>query len=169
MKPGLGTLAPMTETPNPRLSPNFDLARLTASDTAREQGIPNQPGPEHLAHLRRLALALEEVQALLGAPLIITSAYRSPQLNAAVGGVPTSRHALGLAADLVCGAYGPPLTVARAIAGSAIAYDQVIHEYGRWVHLGLAPNGETPRRQLLTICSPAAGYLDGLHPCVMGS
>jgi len=150
---------------NPQLSPNFDLARLIASDTARERGIDNQPAPEHLPQLRQLAAALEELQALLGAPLTITSAYRSPQLNAAVGGVPHSRHALGLAADFVCPAFGPPLLVAQAIAASSIVFDQVIHEFGRWVHFGLAPAGESPRRQLLTIRASAEGYLDGLHPC----
>jgi hypothetical protein len=150
---------------NPQLSPNFDLARLTHSDTARERGIPNHPTPEHLPHLRLLAGALEELQALLGAPLAITSAYRSPALNAAVGGVPHSRHALGLAADFVCPGFGSPLEVARAIAASSLVYDQVIHEFGRWVHFGLAPPLEAPRRQLLTICTSAQGYLDGLHAC----
>jgi hypothetical protein len=148
-----------------QLSPNFALARFTASDTARERGLDNQPGPEHLAHLRLLAASLEEVQALLGAPLKISSGYRSPALNAAVGGVPHSLHALGLAADFVCPAFGTPLAVARAIADAPIAFDQVIHEYGRWVHFGLARPGAAPRRQLLTICSSAAGYLDGLHEC----
>ena len=155
----------MPSTLNPQLSPNFDLARLTASDTARERGIPNHPTPAHLPHLRLLAGALEELQGLLGAPITITSAYRSPLLNAAVGGVPHSRHALGLAADLVCPAFGSPLEVAHAIAGSAIVFDQVIHEFGRWVHFGLALPAEGPRRQLLTICTVAEGYLDGLHAC----
>lgn len=150
---------------NPQLSPNFDLARLTYSDTARERGIANHPLSEHLPHLRQLAAALEEVQALLGAPLTINSGYRSPELNAAVGGVPRSLHAQGLAADLVCPAFGTPLEIARAIAASAIVYDQIIHEFGRWVHFGLALPGIAPRRQLLTICSSAEGYLDGLHAC----
>jgi hypothetical protein len=148
-----------------QLSPNFSLARFTHSGTARERGLDNQPGPEHLAHLRLLAAGLEEVQALLGAPLTISSGYRSPALNAAVGGVPHSLHALGLAADFVCPAFGTPLVVARAIAASPIAFDQVIHEYGRWVHFGLARPDAAPRRQLLTICSSVAGYLDGLHEC----
>lgn len=148
-----------------QLSPNFALARFTASDTARERGIANHPGAEHLAHLRLLAQALEQVQALLGAQITVTSGYRSPELNAAVGGVPHSLHALGLAADFVCPAYGAPLAVARAIAASTLDFDQVIHEYGRWVHFGLARPGQAPRRQLLTICGSAAGYLDGLHEC----
>lgn len=148
-----------------QLSPNFALEQFTRSETAQKRGIDNQPEAAHLPALRRLAAVLEQVQALLGAPLTITSGYRSPALNSAVGGVAHSRHALGLAADFVCPAYGSPLRVAQAVAASGIVFDQMIHEYGRWVHFGLAPEGEVPRKQVLTICSSKEGYLDGLHPC----
>lgn len=147
-----------------QLSPNFSLAQLIHSDTANKHGLSNPPLPAHLPNLKRLAARLESVQRRLGHPLIITSAYRSPEVNRLVGGVPRSRHALGLAADIACPAYGTPIEVARALAASRIAFDQVILEYGRWVHFGLAPSGATPRRQLLTIRTAAEGYLDGLQP-----
>ncbi|MBL8382068.1 MAG: peptidase M15 [Burkholderiales bacterium] len=146
-----------------QLSPNFSLEVLVRSDTARRLGIDNQPSRPDLANLRRLAACLEEVRALLDAPLVISSAYRSPALNEAVGGAPGSRHRLGLAADFTCPGFGPPLAVARAIAASPIAFDQLIHEFGRWVHLGLAPAHAQTRRQLLTIRSAALGYEDGLN------
>ena len=148
-----------------RLSPNFTLAQLTHSDTALARGIANQPDQLQIASLTRLAQSLELVMTLLQAPLTISSAYRSPELNAAVGGAPGSRHALGLAVDFICPRYGTPLAVARAIADSALAFDQLIHEYGRWVHLGLAPTGTAQRRQTLTICSAPGGYMDGLMDC----
>lgn len=148
-----------------RLSPNFTLAQLTYSDTALARGITNQPDPLHIAGLVRLAHALESVIALLHAPLAISSAYRCPELNAAVGGAPASRHALGLAADFTCAQFGTPLATARVIADSSLEFDQLIHEYGRWVHLGLAPAATVPRRQTLTICSARGGYLDGLRDC----
>ena len=147
---------------SPKLSPNFSLAQLIHSDTANQHGLSNQPLPAHLPNLKRLAARLESVQRRLGHPLIITSAYRSPEVNRLVGGVPRSRHALGLAADIACPTFGAPIEVARALAASRIAFDQVILEYGRWVHFGLAPAGETPRRQLLTIRSGKEGYFDGL-------
>ena len=148
-----------------RLSPHFTLAQLTHSDIAAKHGINNQPSPDHLANLRRLALLLESIQTLLQHPITISSAYRNPEINRLVGGVPTSRHALGLAADLVCPGFGTPLDVARAIAASGIGLDQVIHEYGRWVHVGLAAEGAVVRGQQLTICTSEQGYLDGLLPC----
>ena len=144
------------------LSPHFTLAQLTHSETALEHGITNSPSLEHLENLQRLAKALEQIQRLLQYPLVISSAYRCLELNRLVGGVPASRHALGLAADFSCPAFGSPLDIARAVAASPIHFDQIIHEYGRWVHFGLAPAGEIERRQLLTIRSAAEGYLDGL-------
>ncbi len=138
---------------------------MTHSDTALTHGLDNRPAPEHLANLRRLAFMLESIQTLLRHPVTITSAYRNPEVNRLVGGVSTSKHALGLAADLVCPAFGLPLDVARAIAASGLGFDQTIHEYGRWVHVGLAMEGVAPRWQLLTICSKDSGYLEGLHAC----
>ncbi len=148
-----------------RLSPNFTLAQLTHSDTALARGIVNLPDQIEIASLMRLAQALELVMSLLRAPLSISSAYRCPELNAAVGGVPGSRHAMGLAVDFTCPQFGAPLATARAIADSALEFDQLIHEYGRWVHLGLAPAASVPRRQTLTICSARSGYVDGLSDC----
>ena len=144
---------------SPRLSSYYTLARLTHSDTGLERGIDNTPPPELLPNLRRLARGLDRVRRLLGHPLLITSGYRSPALNAAVGGVPTSQHAQGLAADFTCPGFGPPLEVARAIRDSGLPFDQCIYEYAEWVHLSFSA---APRRRVLTIYSAGEGYLDGL-------
>lgn len=135
-----------------QLTAHFSLAELTRSDKARELGIANQATPAVAANLRRVAERLEQVRALLGdRPIAVNSAYRCPELNRAVGSRNTSMHLHGLAADIVCPAFGTPLAVSRAIAASAIPFDQVIHEFGRWVHLGLAFDGGPERRQQLTI------------------
>lgn len=148
----------------PPALPQITMAQLLHSDTAVKHGIDNQPPAAHQANLQRLSAALHAIQTLLHRPLAITSAYRNPNVNRLVGGVPASKHALGLAADFVCPAFGTPLEVARTIAASSIAFDQLIHEYGRWVHFGLAPDGTPQRAQLLTIRTRQEGYLDGLLP-----
>ena len=141
-----------------QLTANFTLQDLIASDTAREQGLENLPPAEAIDNLRRLAQGLEEIQGLLAAPLDISSAYRSAAVNAAVGGTATSHHLQGWAADVACPAYGPPLEVALAIGASPIAFDTVILEYGRWVHVSFEPGA---RRRLLSIYGDE-GYHEGL-------
>ena len=143
-----------------QLTDNFSLAQLTFSETAEQKGIDNAAPPEIVGNLRRLANGLEAVQALLGMPLDISSGYRCPELNRAVGGSPTSQHTLGLAADFVCAGFGTPLDVAAAIQASAIEFDQCILEYGRWVHLSFST---APRGRVLSIYNSHDGYLDGLR------
>ena len=144
-----------------QLSPHFSLAELTVSARAKREGINNTPTGQDLDNLRRLAATLEDVRTLLGnRPIIVTSAYRSPALNAATPNASkTSAHRLGLAADFTCPQFGTVTQVARAIANSGVVFDQLIHEYGTWVHLGLSVG--KPRRQLLQI-REGTGYLPGL-------
>jgi len=138
--------------PDEHLSPHFSLTELTASDIARDKGISNAPSPFVVENLRRLAELLEEVRVLLGnRPVHINSGYRSPELNKAVGSSETSMHPFGLAVDFVCPSFGSPLQICRAIAASRLRFDQVIHEFGRWVHIGLGLPGAANRRQQLTI------------------
>jgi hypothetical protein len=144
---------------SPRLSSYYTLARLTHSDTGRSRGIDNTPPEALLPNLRLLARGLDRVRRLLGYPLDISSGYRCPELNAAVGGVPHSQHAQGLAVDFTCPGFGPPLAVARAIRDSEIAFDQCIYEFSDWIHLSFSP---APRRRVLTIYSTQEGYLQGL-------
>lgn len=127
-----------------KLSLHFTLAELTVTDT----GLPNQPAPEHLANLRLTAYGLELVRFELGGfPLIVTSAYRSAGVNKAVGGVPTSAHALGFAADWRSQRYAP-LEAAQRIADSKILFDQLILEGSRRVvHISFDPR---LRRQVLS-------------------
>jgi len=145
--------------PAMQLSPNFSLEQLTYSETAEERGIDNTPPPEIIENLKQLAQGLEALQALLGAPLEISSGYRCAALNEAVGGSSTSQHMQGLAADIACAGFGPPLALARAIQQSGIGFDQCILEYGQWVHLSFS---DARRQRLLTIYDDQEGYLAGL-------
>ena len=143
------------------LSQNFTLESLTFSETAVRKGISNDPTPEQIANLTDLAMALEQVVILLGYPITIHSAFRSPKLNSLIGGSAHSAHMDGFAADFTCGQFGSPLEVCKAIAGSDIPFDQCIWEFKSWTHLSVDPRG---RREVLTATSidGKVAYLGGL-------
>jgi hypothetical protein len=135
-----------------RLSENFSLEELTASETAARKGIDNTPSEDVINNLKRLAAALQEVRALLNhRAILISSGYRSPELNQAVGGSATSDHCKGLAADFICPSYGTPNDIVRAIAASGLSFKQVIREFDKWVHLSIPEEGQEPRKQALII------------------
>lgn len=141
-----------------RLTPHFDLSEFVVSQTASRYSIDNTPSPDIVEALAVTARLLEEVRALLGKPILITSGYRCSLLNLAVGGVPgRSSHTTGHAADFHSPGYGSPLEICKAIEGSSIVYDQLIWEYQSWVHIGWAVQ---PRMMALTI--DAAGTRYGL-------
>lgn len=143
-----------------QLSPHFTLSEFTRSDTANRLKINNNPGPQHLQNLRKLAIALEDIRALLKCPVIITSGYRSPALNTAVEGSSTSSHCFGLAADFHAPGFGSDQAVAKAIAASDLMFDQLIFEQSRthWVHVGIDPR---MRREVLSWRS-GRGYRQGI-------
>lgn len=143
-----------------RLTRNFSLEQLTHSETAERERIDNTPGPDIIKNLRLLAKGLEQVQALIGLPLDISSGYRSPALNRRVGGAKTSQHTQGLAADFTCAEFGAPVDIIKAILDSDIDFDQCILEYAKWVHISFS---KAPRGKVLTIYDSKKGYLDGLR------
>jgi hypothetical protein len=143
-----------------RLSPHFTLSELTVSETAARKGMNNQPaaGSKELSNLTRLAGVLEQVRALVGRPIVVTSGYRSKAVNKAIGGSTTSAHMSGLAADINC----PGLTakqLCQKINASGVQFDQLILEFDSWCHLGLSEG--PPRRQVMTI-RKGTGYMQGI-------
>lgn len=133
------------------LSPNFTLEELIYSEIANRKGLDNTPTEEIKANLVRLARFLEEVRRVLGRPIMINSAYRSPKVNEAVGSKPTSQHCLGCAADIRVPGLTPD-DVIKLILKSNIEYDQVIREFDSWVHISI-PNkfADKPRKNALII------------------
>lgn len=83
-----------------QLSRYFTLENLTYSDTALRQGINNTPDTFSQANLGQLAVLLDQIYDQIG-PFRISSGYRSPELNAAIGGAEGSLHQRGMAADLI--------------------------------------------------------------------
>lgn len=129
-------------TPDPmqRLSKDFRLSEFLKSQTAERRGIDNTPSELVVDNLARLcANVLQPVRDRFG-PVVVSSGYRSPALNAAVGGSPTSQHLQGEAADIEV----PGVTnyaLAKWIAES-LSFDQLILEFytpgkfaSGWVHI----------------------------------
>jgi zinc D-Ala-D-Ala carboxypeptidase len=142
-----------------QLSEHFTLAEFIRSDTAARRGIDNTPSPVVLTNLKLTAIGMEKVRALLGTPIIISSGYRSPELNAAIGGSTQSHHMQGLACDFTCPDYGSPIEICRRIAAAdAVVFDQLIYEHS-WVHVSFAP---ALRGQVLTLRPAGGGYAQGI-------
>lgn len=135
-----------------KLSEFFTLEELLIT---QQRGLSNEPSPDIIAKLLILAQHMDKVRLLLGKPIIIHSGYRSPQVNAAVGGQANSQHCKGEAADFLCPGYGTPAKVARFLVPLVqdLGIDQLILEYptplgGGWTHVSFA---DVPRHALLTI------------------
>lgn len=154
-----------TDTPEVKFHPEFCQETLCHSDTALRCGLENCCPPDLTDNLARLSALLASIQSALGlgaGALKVNSGFRSPALNEKVGGVPNSQHCLGLAADVVANEWGPPGQLAKAIDASGVEFDQLILEFGRWVHVSAAPTGCAPRREVLSIYSQSEGYLEGI-------
>jgi hypothetical protein len=136
-----------------QLSEHFSLEELVASETAQARGIVNQPTPAIQADLKRLCTTLlEPARALLKVGLHVNSGFRCPELNAAVGGMKTSAHLTGRAADVV----PTGLAIEEAFHKlceaplQKLPFDQLIletnHRGSVWLHLAIATEGKVPRR-----------------------
>ncbi len=119
-----------------RLSKNFMLAELTVSQWASRNGIDNTPNPAQQGALKLLCeKVLQPIRDHYGKPVIVTSGFRSPRVNAAVGGGTTSQHVKGEAADIqVPGVSNHDLCdwIRRCLV-----YDQLIYEFDEsgWYHV----------------------------------
>lgn len=142
-----------------QLSEHFSLDEATFSETAVRLGINNQPSPQQLENMKKAAEGMEKIRVLLGKGIRVNSWLRLPDVNVAVGGSKISSHMDGWAVDFTCAGFGDPYTVGKALKESNIQFDQVIHEFGRWVHVSFAPE---MRNQFLTIFKPQNKYVSGI-------
>lgn len=145
------------------LTAHFTFEELVATTHRKFIDENRRYGNERVLSLKRIADKLEEIRALLGNPIQISSGVRCPGLNAVVGGSKTSKHMDGLAVDFTCAGFGSPYDVALAIVeNELIQFDQIIYEFGAWVHLGIAAEGVLMRRQVLSIHDSKVGYVPGV-------
>jgi hypothetical protein len=133
------------------MTPHFSLAELTVTD---HREFKNEPNPSEIANLQRLAELLEQVKVAIGnKPVMVNSAFRSKQVNDAVGSKDTSQHRLGCAADIRVPGVAPN-DVVKAVIAAKLPFDQLIREFDRWTHISVPndPKGK-PRGQVLIIDS----------------
>lgn len=129
---------------------HFRLSEFINSVTAKRQGIDNTPSFEVVDNLNRLADYLDSIREKYGKSIFISSGYRCPLLNQAVGGASNSQHLKGLAADLICADMGKLLSIIRETGG----FDQLITEHNKgsknyWIHVSVAPVFGKPRNQVI--------------------
>lgn len=119
----------------------FTIEELSASDTARRRGIDNTPDAAKRQKLQTLIeQLLDPIRAAWGAPITVNSGYRCPKLNAAVGGVSTSQHLRGEAADISVGTPADNKRLFDRIVelqkAGKITFDQLIDESDyKWIHI----------------------------------
>ena len=118
----------------------FTINELIRSDTALQRGIDNTPPPPIKIKLSNLINnLLDPIREAWGSPISVNSGYRCPVLNRAVGGVPTSQHQKGEAADITVGSPEQNRKLFDLIAAGCFDFDQLIDESNySWVHISYA-------------------------------
>ena len=144
-----------------QLTEHFTLDEFTHSTTASRLKIDNSVPDDLMPNIQLTAIKLELVRKALGRPIIITSGYRCPKLNARVGGVSTSAHTKGLAVDFHC-SYGTPKQICQRLIDAGVQFDKLIQEHNQWVHMGFSTSNN---RQIVLTAIKRGGktvYVNGL-------
>jgi hypothetical protein len=133
-----------------RLTKNFTLAELLASQTAVRRQITEQfaPSQEIIDNLKALTEQLQKIRDLVGV-IHVTSGYRCKRLNRIIGGAAKSQHIKGEAADIVFRGEGGNELLFETIKNSGIEFDQLIDEFDHsWIHVSFKRRGKN-RKQVL--------------------
>jgi zinc D-Ala-D-Ala carboxypeptidase len=139
-----------------KLSEHLSLSEVTRSESAKRNGISNMPTELHMANLKLLAEnVFEPVRNHFRCPIHISSAYRSIDLNRAVGGSLTSQHCSGEAIDVDMDGSTNGVTNKMVFdyIKDNLEFDQLIWEFGTsenpdWVHVSYESTGKQ-RKQIL--------------------
>lgn len=142
----------------------FSKREMERSATATRLGLSNSIPDDLLGNARLVASKLDIIREHFDKPVYVLSCYRSPSVNAAVGGSKTSAHRFAMAADVKIDGVSV-LELCRWCAENISDYDQIIYEFGEdgWMHIGFTKGA--PRKQLLTAkkVNGRTVYTEGLH------
>jgi len=137
-----------------KISANLTLKEVSKSLTATRRGIDNEPQGDHLTALINLANnVFQPIREHFGKPIFVSSGYRSPELNKAIGGSKTSQHCNGEAIDIDNDAREYPTNADIFwYIYDHLEFDQMIWEFGddknpAWVHVSYKSEGN--RKQVL--------------------
>jgi hypothetical protein len=139
-----------------KISEHLDLVEVTRSETAKRKGISNMPTEAHLENFKKLAENIfEPIRTHFNVPIHISSAYRSRELNSAIGGSLTSQHCSGEAIDIDMdgSANGVTNKMVFEYVKDNLEFDQMIWEFGSseapdWIHISYETTGKQ-RKQIL--------------------
>lgn len=137
-----------------KLGKYFTLEEMTRSQAASRNGISNQPNNVQLDALKGLVRnVLDPLREAVGRPVNVNSGFRNEAVNRLVGGSKTSQHRFGEAADIVVPGMSVT-TVIQIMRDLKLPFDQVIDEFGSWVHVSYGPR---QRRQALKARRDSSG------------
>jgi hypothetical protein len=119
------------------ISKHLELSELIRSESAKRLGVNNMPTPAHIENLKLLAeKVFEPIREHFGAPIRISSGYRSSMLNKVVGGSNSSQHSLGQAIDIDMDGTDIKNSDIFAFIKNNLDFDQLINEFDySWVHV----------------------------------
>lgn len=136
-----------------RISKHLSLAELVRSESAKRAGISNMPTKEHLNNLRVLAeKVFEPIREHFGAPIHISSGYRSKELNKLVKGSNTSDHCFGRAIDIDMDGSDKGITNKMVFdyIKNNLSFKQLINEFDySWVHVSYDPKASKQKNEVL--------------------
>jgi len=130
-----------------QITKHFSKTEMEFSATGTRHGLNNQCPDELIPNMLKVAIQLELIREHFGKPIIVLSCYRSPEVNKAVGGSPTSAHRYAMAADIQIDGVSPQ-EVCKWIAENLNGFDQVICEFNSWTHIGFT--NKIARGEILT-------------------
>ena len=139
----------------------FNLNEFLISQEAIRFGIQNIPDKRAIENIQWLCTKiLDPLREKIGKPIVISSGYRSPELNKKIGGAqfPPSQHTMGKAADIIVPGISAKQLMDFIITQTTLPFDQLILEYLSWCHISYDRDKVQQRGEKLLI-NQGTGYV----------